>query len=307
MPDPFERYREAARREIAAMVAAKPLEHGHLLRLEIGTDAGGTEAAGEMETASVCLAMAEAFGGSVQDALPGAVALEFMETFLRVQSDITTGRSERDGRETLWMSVGLPLALNTADGMFALAQMSLLRPVADERVRLLAAGRMLDRHCLSCWEAGYQAVSETASIGTYERMAFARRCLLALAPSLGALLAGASTEASEGLAPFGSRLALLHQLRADYMRFWPGGEDEPGGREWTYPLVWAKENARLSEAPTTGLAEALDAAGARQATLEHIQDVLQASTVGLRDSGLSEGSLLRMLEVAQYVARRGVS
>ena len=74
-------------------------------------------------------------------ALPAAAAIELTHNFTLIHDDIEDGDVERRHRPTLWKQWGIPQALNTGDGMFALSRLTLWG-VLDEGVEGLIAARL---------------------------------------------------------------------------------------------------------------------------------------------------------------------
>ncbi len=89
---------------------------------------------------ALCLATCEAFGGSLEDALPSAVAIELLHTAFLVHDDLADGSELRRGAPTLHRRYGLPLALNAGDALavYALAALRRTRdrlgPALAERI-----------------------------------------------------------------------------------------------------------------------------------------------------------------------------
>lgn len=81
---------------------------------------------------ALCLATCQAFGGSVEDALPSAAALELMHNAFLIHDDIADESTRRRGRPALHELHGVPLALNAGD---ALALMSLRPLLKGDRLR----------------------------------------------------------------------------------------------------------------------------------------------------------------------------
>jgi geranylgeranyl pyrophosphate synthase len=67
------------------------------------------------------LATMSAHGGNADDGLDLAAALELLHNAFLVHDDIEDGSTTRRGRPTLHSTVGVPLAVNTGDAMYALA------------------------------------------------------------------------------------------------------------------------------------------------------------------------------------------
>ena len=76
---------------------------------------------------SLCIAAAKAFGGSLEDALDSAVALEILHNAFLIHDDVEDLSEQRRGRPTLHQLHGVPLAVNAGDAMTVLS----LRPLLD--------------------------------------------------------------------------------------------------------------------------------------------------------------------------------
>jgi geranylgeranyl diphosphate synthase, type II len=70
---------------------------------------------------ALCLATCRAFGGSDDDAMGAAVAIEMVHNAFLVHDDIVDGSERRRGRPTLPAEHGLGLALNAGDALAILA------------------------------------------------------------------------------------------------------------------------------------------------------------------------------------------
>lgn len=76
---------------------------------------------------ALCLATCRAFGGTDDDVLPAAVAIEMMHNAFLVHDDIADGSERRRGRPTLVAEHGPELALNAGDALAVYAQRVLRR------------------------------------------------------------------------------------------------------------------------------------------------------------------------------------
>src|SRR5262249_50095575 len=63
--------------------------------------------------------------GVVRTALPAATAIELVHNFSLVHDDIEDRDEERHHRATMWKLWGEPHAINTGDGIFAIARLEL--------------------------------------------------------------------------------------------------------------------------------------------------------------------------------------
>jgi geranylgeranyl diphosphate synthase, type II len=98
----------------------------------------------------LCMAACAAYGGSYQEAVPFAAALELLHNAFLVHDDIQDGSDVRRGGAALHVQHGTPLALNAGDALAARANAAFLRAVRPLRPRLattLLEGweRMIDR------------------------------------------------------------------------------------------------------------------------------------------------------------------
>jgi geranylgeranyl diphosphate synthase type II len=76
---------------------------------------------------SLCLAACRAFGGSTEEALPSASAIELLHNAFMVHDDIEDGSLSRRGLPTLHQEHGLALAINAGDALAVIG----LTPLRD--------------------------------------------------------------------------------------------------------------------------------------------------------------------------------
>ncbi|GAA3627666.1 polyprenyl synthetase family protein [Microlunatus ginsengisoli] len=74
---------------------------------------------------ALCIATCRAFGGSIEQALPSATAIELLHNAFLVHDDIEDGSLYRRNRGTLYVEEGVPIALNVGDAMNAISISSL--------------------------------------------------------------------------------------------------------------------------------------------------------------------------------------
>ena len=86
---------------------------------------------GKMMRSSLCIAHARAHGGSLEEALLTAAAIEMLHNGLLIHDDIQDGSEQRRGRPTLHALHGVPLALNAGDMLVLFS----LRPLMDNAPR----------------------------------------------------------------------------------------------------------------------------------------------------------------------------
>ena len=81
---------------------------------------------GKMMRPSICLATAQAFGASMETAVPFAASIELLHNSLLIHDDIEDESDERRGAPTLHRLHGLPLALNAGSALSLLSLYPLL-------------------------------------------------------------------------------------------------------------------------------------------------------------------------------------
>jgi geranylgeranyl diphosphate synthase, type II len=78
---------------------------------------------------ALCLATCRAFGGTLEQALPSAVALELLHNAFLVHDDIEDGSQYRRNQATLHVQHGVPIAINVGDAMNTLSIGSLIENI----------------------------------------------------------------------------------------------------------------------------------------------------------------------------------
>jgi geranylgeranyl diphosphate synthase, type II len=173
---------------------------------------------------TLCLATCGALGGSIEDALPVAAALELHHDAFLVHDDIEDGSPTRSGRRSLHEQHGLELALNAGDALTAIAVGQLgsgLRRL--DRRRADAIAHEFDRLVAEtvegqATELGWHVDGRTdLTAGDYLRMVTKKTAwYTAIGPvRIGALLAsGGSIEPDFGIR-FGIHLGVAFQMAND--------------------------------------------------------------------------------------------
>jgi geranylgeranyl diphosphate synthase, type I len=308
------RYRDAVLRGMGAALDRPGIEHIGLIRYHLGwQDASGARAdgrSGKMLRPALSLLCCEAAGGDLSRAVPAAAAIELLHNFTLIHDDIEDASETRHGRATLWKVTGIAQAINAGDGLFAIAQRTLLS--VDERDGVspdvvLAASRRLNDACIELCEGQYLDLSfetrATVTVAEYEAMVRGKSAVLVSAAcAIGAIVAGASGGEVDMFSRYGLALGLGFQVQDDVLGIWglPEHTGKPVGddirtRKKSYPIVYAMEQlnedgrAELlrifggDEVPETSVQRVmvlLDQCGARQAATAaargHVDDALAA-------------------------------
>lgn len=193
----------------------------------------------------------------LQRALPAAVAIELTHNFTLIHDDIEDGDAERRHRPTLWKLWGVPQAINTGDGMFALARLSLWKVVEQGVDAAIAVrlGEALDHASLVLAEGQYLDISfETRldiSVAMYLNMIGRKTgALMGCAVEMGARLGTSNQETIAPLRDFGKAMGIAFQVRDDLLGVWATTAElgkTPAGdiyrRKKSLPILHALERA----------------------------------------------------------------
>jgi geranylgeranyl diphosphate synthase, type II len=186
---------------------------------------------GKMLRSSLCIAMARATGGALEDALASAVAIELLHNALLVHDDIEDASDERRGTPTLHALHGVPLAINAGDAMGLLS----LRPLKDNIHRLgLGTGlRIFEETERMAWEStegqalelGWQRENRTdVSDEDYLRMVLQKTCWLGTIHPLrvGCLIGARGRLPLDPLIRLGFFFGAAFQIQDDLLNLEPG-------------------------------------------------------------------------------------
>jgi len=168
----------------------------------------------------------------LQRALPAAVAVELTHNFTLIHDDIEDGDTERRHRPTLWTVWNTAQAINTGDGMFALARLALWDALEHGVDSTLAArlAMLLDRTILVLAEGQYLDISsedrQTIPVAMYVDMIERKTAaLMSCATEMGARLGTTNTETINCLRSFGKAIGIAFQIRDDLLGIWATREE----------------------------------------------------------------------------------
>jgi geranylgeranyl diphosphate synthase type I len=194
-------------------------------------------------------------------ALPAAAAIELTHNFTLIHDDIEDRDIERRHRPTLWNVWGIPQSINTGDGMFALARLTLW-DVVNEGVDTSIAvhlGTLLDQACLVIAEGQYLDISfetrDDISVTMYVDMISRKTAtLMGCAAEMGALLGTHDAETVARLRSFGDAMGVAFQVRDDILGAWASTAElgkTPAGdiyrRKKSLPVVHALQHAETPD------------------------------------------------------------
>ena len=220
------------------------------------------ESGGKRIRPVLCLAVAEAAGGSIDDALPAAASIELVHTFSLVHDDLPAMDDdvERRGRESTWVAFGEGVALLAGDALLAEALRLALSYESPEIARELVGAT------LGMIGGQYRDITgDDADLEELHRLKTGR--LFVAAVRMG-LEVAAVPEADRGSwLAFGDEVGLLFQVVDDLLD--GDGYSERLGRDGA---------ERLAD-ETAGRARAhLDAVGTETVVLRELVDVLAVRT-----------------------------
>jgi len=247
----------------------EPFQHGQAQRLAEAMRYS-LEAGGKRVRPVLCLLASEAVGGTVAQALPGALALEYVHTYSLIHDDLPAMDDDdlRRGRPTNHKVFGEGHAILAGDGLlteaFGVLASADLDPVKRaEALALLAEG--------AGWRgmAGGQALDlEGEKLDTYDlsHLQLIHRlktgALLRTSLEIGAVLGGAAPAERAALRAYGEAIGLAFQIQDDILDATATDADlgkragkDAGKGKITYPSLLGLDGARiaLSEATETAL------------------------------------------------------
>jgi geranylgeranyl diphosphate synthase type I len=302
--DVLSRYRDPVVAAMRAALERPGVGHVRLMRYHLGwEDAAGNAVAsegGKMLRPALCLLCCEAAGGTIARAMPAAAALELLHNFTLIHDDIEDSSDTRHGRETLWRVVGVPQAINAGDGMFVLAQRTLMgmAEAGVDAARVLDAARTLDEACVALCEGQYADIGfetrERVTLAEYVAMIDGKTAsLLGASMAIGAIAAGADAATVAAFGACGRMLGRAFQIRDDVLGIW--GEaaltgkpvaDDIRSRKRSFPIAWAFEHLRGDAA--TALARIYASDTVTESDVESVVSLLNEA--GVRDLAAAEAA-----------------
>ncbi len=170
---------------------------------------------------------AEAAAGPAEVAVAGAVAVELTHAFSLVHDDIMDGDERRRHRATIWKAYGIGPAVLAGDALLALAMGAVISApgehVASAAGHLVrAVSELIDGQAEDLsFEARPWTGRQAVTVEQYRAMAIRKTgALLGCASVIGAALAGAPHDLTEGLSTAGRCLGLAFQAVDDLLGIW---------------------------------------------------------------------------------------
>jgi geranylgeranyl diphosphate synthase type II len=201
---------------------------------------------------TLCMAAAKAFGGSLDDALNSAVALEILHNAFLIHDDVEDLSERRRGRPTLHELHGVPVAVNAGDAMTVLS----LRPLLDNRrtlgahtaLRVLEEAERMGREAVEgqALELGWRRENAVdLDEADYLRMVLKKTCsYTTIFPvRVGAIVAGRDDDGLDRLSQFSFFLGAAFQIQDDLLNL--VGDPKDYGKETAGDLWEGKRTLML--------------------------------------------------------------
>lgn len=302
---------EAEMREVLAIPQDAAAGHYQIMQYHMGwLDAELRPAVapvGKRIRPLLCLCACAAAGGNPVAALPAAAGLELLHNFSLLHDDIEDNSLLRRHRPTTWTVFGMPITCNAGDGMFSLAHTAFYRMEAlgVPPATVLAALRRFDAMCVALTEGQFLDMSFEQRLNVtpddYFRMIAGKTgALLAVAPEIGALVAGAAPVAVAAYRRYGAALGRAFQIQDDILGIW-GDEAATGksaasdilSKKKTLPVIYALAHeavgaeltalyagADFTESDVPTVLVLLDRAGAQP----YVEALVRAATAEAHDA-----------------------
>src|SRR5438309_11725491 len=233
--------------------ALQPFYGMMLYHLGLDAERGG---GGKRLRPVLCTLVYEALTGDARPALPAAAAIELLHNFTLIHDDIEDQDPARHHRPTVWSVWGVPQAINSGAGIFAVSRLALQRLHGFPAERVLEFARLVDEACVRVCEGQFLDISfESRTDVTPERYrAMAAKktgALFAAAAQGAALLATEDRSVREALARFGDAFGQAFQAYDDVLGIWASSErtgevemNDLTKRKKTLPVVLGFERAQ---------------------------------------------------------------
>ena len=277
----------------------------------------------------LCLLACAASRGDPHRAVQAAAAIELLHNFTLVHDDIQDSSPQRHHRPSVWSLTGVPLAINTGDGML-IASHLLLTGLARSEVPpalVVHAVEQFDRTALRVCEGQHMDISFEArdSVSSAEYLEMIQRktaALMGLSCYLGALVGATEVKTLEMYRTFGERLGMGYQIRDDLAGVWQ--EETRTGkramediyqRKKSYPVVRAFEaatgedavrlrsiyTAEVSEADALWVRDLMDRLGLQAEGRARIQECARSAVEALDASGASGPAADELRRIADWL------
>ncbi len=290
-------------------------------------------AAGKRVRPLLMALVARSISGDYKHVLPSAIALELTHNFTLIHDDIMDESDKRRGRTTIWKNYGIAQAIDSGDGLFALAILSTLQldSAGNSPEKALAASRELMQACLDTVEGQALDISFEDRLDItpeeYLKMIGLKTGrFIEIAVKIGALLSTDDETIIENYSTFGKYLGLAFQMWDDYLGIW--GDPDVIGKSATgdieqkkksYPITYAFTHAdepqqkrlhyiyskdTLEENDVLEVLGVLDEVDARDKTKAIVEEYYSTAMNALDALALDNADYDNLKKLAEFVVQR---
>jgi geranylgeranyl diphosphate synthase type I len=291
-------------------------------------DGTATSRGGKRIRPLLCLFAAEAFGGSADEAMPGAVAVELVHNFSLVHDEVQDHDAQRHGQPTTWARLGEAQAINVGDFLLTRAVRALVAAPGppDRRMAALAfLNDAIERMIAGQWQDITFESRESVGVEEYLAMVAGKTGALLEAPvAMGALLAGVPAGTATAVGEWGWHIGLAFQAHDDYLGTWgdPGqtgksNSNDIARRKKTLPVVMGLGDAsaapviravyaqdRITADDVATVRKALEVAGADELCREQARHHTEEAEQALEPLSLPAERRAEFREIAAFLVRR---
>ncbi|MEV6860046.1 polyprenyl synthetase family protein [Streptosporangium subroseum] len=290
---------------------------------------GPVSSGGKALRPALAILSGRAAGGSAEQYMPAAAAVELVHAFSLLHDDIMDGDRMRRHRPSAWTVFGCSAAILSGDGLLALAGELLLEDGTPGRVRAahglavatreLVAGQALDLEFELRSDVSLDECREMATLKTGS--------LLACACSIGATAVGGPASLVAALTAFGTEAGLAFQLTDDLLGIWGSPEvtgkpvlSDLRSRKKSLPVVAALTSGTaggerlagllagsepLAEADLQEAARLVEETGGRSWAEAEAKHRLDAAERHLADADMPADVRAEFLDIAHFLTSRG--
>lgn len=227
-------------------------------------------------------------GGTMEEALPAAIALEIFHNFTLLHDDVMDHSSLRRGRPSVPAQYGVSSAILSGDAMFALAYKALMQtpekfiPQVVRYFTNISIGIMEGQQ----WDMEFEGRDRVAMEEYMQMIQNKTAVLLGGALQIGSYIGGASVSTVEALYQVGIDMGIAFQLKDDFLDVYGdekvfgkpiGGDIEENKKTWL--LIKAQEEA-VARNEEHALQEALACIASKEEKYKEVRAIYDRYQIG---------------------------
>ncbi len=281
----------------------------------------------------ITLLVGQALNNNREALIAIGATIELIHNFTLIHDDIMDQSVERRHRRTVWNVWGTAQSINAGDGLYALANLSVLdlRLYSVSHGQIFNIFRELTLACLSIvdgqiLDVAFESRDDVTSEEYICMVSAKTAALIACSAKVGAMLGSDDPSLAHKYSVFGHNLGVAFQMLDDYLGIW-GSEDLTGKsasndiqrKKKTLPLLWAFENASPTQRqvlqdiyskPIIGDAEILQVrdifseTGADIHTRQLVEDYHHQALESLEATQIANEQQDRLVSLANFLLER---